>query len=119
MGDEIRTDQFSESDAKRFRRALERETELLGRWFRDQRFDDQAYQVGFELESWLIDLDCHPLPHNDAYLERYNNPLCLPDLSRFNVEFNTPHTCPFSTSSWMNLGSRRRRWRSPWTCGSA
>ncbi len=92
MGDEIRTDQFSESDAKRFRGALERETELLGRWFRDRRFDDQAYQVGFELESWLIDLDCHPLPHNDAYLERYNDPLCLPELSRFNIEFNTPHT---------------------------
>lgn len=92
MGDEIRTDQFSASDARRFRRALERETELLGRWFRDRRFDDRAYQVGFELESWLIDLDCHPLPHNDAYLERHNNPLCLPELSRFNVEFNTPHT---------------------------
>ncbi|MDE0153113.1 MAG: glutamate--cysteine ligase [Gammaproteobacteria bacterium] len=92
MGDEIRTDQFSESDTKRFRQALERETELLGRWFRDGRFDDQTYQVGFELETWLIDLDCHPLPHNDVYLERYNNPLCLPELSRFNIEFNTPHT---------------------------
>ena len=92
MGDEIRTDQFSESDTKRFRQALERETELLGRWFRDRHFDDQTYQVGFELETWLIDLDCHPLPHNDAYLERYNDPLCLPELSRFNVEFNTPHT---------------------------
>ena len=91
MGDEIRTDQFSESDTKRFRQALERETELLGRWLRDRRFDDQDYQVGFELEAWLVDLDCHPLPHNDAYLERYNNPLCLPELSRFNVEFNTPH----------------------------
>lgn len=92
MGDEIRTDQFSESDTKRFRQALERETELLGRWFRDRHFDDQTYQVGFELETWLIDLDCHPLPHNDVYLERYNNPLCLPELSRFNIEFNTPHT---------------------------
>ena len=92
MGDEIRTDQFSESDTKRFRQALERETELLGRWFQDRYFDDQTYQVGFELETWLIDLDCHPLPHNDVYLERYNNPLCLPELSRFNIEFNTPHT---------------------------
>ncbi len=92
MGDEIRAEKFSESDAKRFRQALERETELLGRWFRERRFDDQAYQVGFELEAWLVDLDCHPLPHNDAYLERYNDPLCLPELSRFNIEFNTPHT---------------------------
>ena len=92
MGDEIRVDQFSESDVERFHEALKRETELLGNWFRDQRFDDLTYQVGFELEAWLIDLDCHPLPHNDAYLERHNNPLCLPELSQFNVEFNTPHT---------------------------
>ena len=92
MGDEIRTAQFSEADAKRFHEALARETELLGSWLKDGRFDDQTYQIGFELEAWLVDLDCHPLPHNDAYLERYDNPLCLPELSRFNVEFNTPHT---------------------------
>lgn len=92
MGDEIRVDQFSESDAKHFRQALTRETELLGNWFKDERFDNRTYQVGFELEAWLIDLDCHPLPHNEAYLERYDNSLCLPELSQFNVEFNTPHT---------------------------
>ncbi len=91
MGDEIRTDQFSEADARNFHQALERETELLGRWFRERRFDDHDYQVGFELEAWLVDLDCHPLPHNDAYLDRHDNPLCLPELSRFNIEFNTPH----------------------------
>ena len=41
------------------------------------------------LETWLIDLDCHPLPHNEVYLERMDSPLCLPELSRFIVEFNT------------------------------
>ena len=91
MGDEIRVDTFSEADVKRFRQALERETALLHSWFKNRCFDDEAYQVGFELEAWLIDLDCHPLPHNEAYLARHNNPLCLPELSRFNVEINTPH----------------------------
>ncbi len=92
MGDEIRTDRFSAADAERFQQALQRETELLGTWFKAQRFDEHTYKVGFELEAWLIDLDCHPLPHNEAYLERMDDPLCLPELSRFNVEFNTePH----------------------------
>ena len=89
MGDEVRAPTFSEADAKRFRAALEDETARLGRCFAAGGFDDAAYRVGFELEAWLIDLDCYPLPHNEAYLERIDTPYCLPELSRFNVEFNT------------------------------
>ncbi len=89
MGDEIRIDHFSKEDKERFRQGLNKETELLEEWIRGYRFDNQTYKVGFEVEAWLIDLDCHPLPHNEAYLERIDSPLCLPELSRFNVEFNT------------------------------
>ncbi len=89
MGDEISTDRFTEADSQRFRENLEQETSLLGRWFDEGRFDEQHYRVGFELETWLVDLDCHPLPHNEAYLERMGSPLCLPELSQFIVEFNT------------------------------
>ena len=69
---------------------------------------NQTYRIGFELEAWLIDLDCHPLPHNDAYLERYASPLCLPELSRFNVEFNTPHL-PVGPGTLMQLHEQLTR----------
>ncbi len=89
MGDEIATDRFTETDVQRFHKTLQQETDLLRRWCKDGQFDEEHYRVGFELETWLIDLDCHPLPHNEVYLERMNSPLCLPELSRFIVEFNT------------------------------
>ena len=89
MGDEIRTDRFSDTDLRVFVQALEGETERLGRWIQEKRFDDETYRVGFEVEAWLIDLDCYPLPHNESFLDRFNSPLCLPELSRFNIEFNT------------------------------
>lgn len=88
MGDEVRSAYFSEEDTQRFHEALERETSLLGEHFAERAFDDETYCVGFELEAWLIDTDCYPLPHNEAYLERINTPYCLPELSQFNIEFN-------------------------------
>ena len=92
MGDEVRSSYFTQRDADRFRDALERETSLLERLFQGDAFDNETYRVGFELEAWLIDLDCYPLPHNEAYLERINTPYCLPELSQFNVEFNIDPT---------------------------
>jgi hypothetical protein len=43
---------------------------------------------GYELECWLLDHNYFPAPINQAYLARLNNPLVVPELSRFNVELN-------------------------------
>jgi len=45
---------------------------------------------GFELEAWLVDHQHRPAPINEAYLARLQNPLVVPELAQFNVEFNTP-----------------------------
>lgn len=44
--------------------------------------------AGAELEAWLVDETCRPVAKNIEFLERFNDPLAVPELSLFNVEFN-------------------------------
>lgn len=46
--------------------------------------------AGFELEAWLLDHAGLPSPVNEACLRLLNDPLVVPELSRFNVELNAP-----------------------------
>ncbi len=93
MGQEIAHSQFSEEDFAGFRRRLEAETRLLGEWLREGRFPRRDYQSGFELEAWLVDAAMRPAPANQRFLAQLNNPLVVPELATFNIEFNaTPVT---------------------------
>jgi gamma-glutamyl:cysteine ligase YbdK (ATP-grasp superfamily) len=88
MGDEIAHSHFSAADFMAFEQRLEAETHLLGDWFRDRVFSSQVPVCGLELEAWLIDRDAMPAPRNQAFLEKMNDPLVVPELARFNVELN-------------------------------
>lgn len=88
MGQEITRTVFKPEDFARFADHLARETHLLAALLAADRFDRDAYVAGFELESWLLDHNYFPLPVNDTYLARLNNPLVVPELSKFNVELN-------------------------------
>jgi hypothetical protein len=88
MGQEISRIAFASRDFARFSERLAAETALLSAWLRDERLDQSAYVAGFELEAWLLDRNYFPLPGNEAYLARLNNPLVVPELSKFNVELN-------------------------------
>jgi len=88
MGQEITRIAFTPEDFARFSDRLLSETDLLQSWLREDRFDCSAYVAGFELEAWLLDRNYFPLPGNEAYLARLNNPLVVPELSKFNVELN-------------------------------
>ncbi len=88
MGEEISRIAFGSADFARFAEQLATETELLAAWLREDRLDRGAYVAGFELEAWLLDHNYFPLPSNEAYLARLNNPLVVPELSKFNVELN-------------------------------
>ncbi len=90
MGQEIDTCQFTEHDFQQFSQRLQQETALLESWFQQERFAVDASIGGFELEAWLVDRQYRPAPINEAYLERLQNPLVVPELAQFNVEFNTP-----------------------------
>ncbi len=90
MGKEIHSCQFSEQDIARYRASLENETALLRQWFVDDALSSTCDVGGFEIEACLIDAACRPAPVNADLLQRLGDPLVVPELSRFNVEINTP-----------------------------
>ncbi len=90
MGQEISRTHFSEADFQQFAGKLAEETASLQSFARAGGFADARYVAGFELEAWLLDHAGHPNPVNEAYLRALNDPLVVPELSRFNVELNAP-----------------------------
>lgn len=88
MGDEISRRHFSAEDFSVFRFRLDEETKLLAEQFASSRFSERGDMAGFELEAWLVDGKGDPLPHNDRFLERLQNPLVTFELASYNVELN-------------------------------
>lgn len=89
MGDEIQQTSFHKKDFRRFEKKLTEETELLEEWLEKSRFADDPLTGGLELEVFLVDERLRPLPENEEFLKRLNNPLVVPELARFNFELNT------------------------------
>jgi hypothetical protein len=90
MGQEITLTQFSDADFQRFRAQLADETAHIQQFAKAGGFPDSRYIAGFELEAWLLDHAGLPSPVNEAFLRTLNDPMVVPELSRFNVELNAP-----------------------------
>lgn len=90
MGQEISRIRFSEADLEQFSARLAEETAALRSFAKAGGFKDTRYVAGFELEAWLLDHAGRPSPVNAPYLRALNDPLVVPELSRFNVELNAP-----------------------------
>ncbi len=90
MGQEITQSQFSRRDFRRFRARLRQETTLLAESLDAGRLAPIGGIGGFEIEAWLVDRHGQPAPLNNAFLQRLNDPLVVPELSVFNIELNTP-----------------------------
>ncbi|MDX1812590.1 MAG: glutamate--cysteine ligase [Gammaproteobacteria bacterium] len=88
MGQEIDGSRFKKQDFQRFLSRLKQETELLGQWFKEQRFASDRTVAGFELEAWLVDEHWLPAPLNAEFIQAMATPLVCPELASFNVEFN-------------------------------
>ncbi len=88
MGDEITTRYFGAKDFSDFRDRLDAETRLLAKEIEQGAMSPRGDTAGFELEAWLIDSAGDPAPVNERLLGALNNPLVVPELARFNVEFN-------------------------------
>lgn len=90
MGQEINRTHFSEADFQQFAGRLAEETAALQSFAKAGGFSDTRFVAGFELEAWLLDHAGRPSPVNEVYLRALNDPLVVPELSRFNVELNAP-----------------------------
>jgi hypothetical protein len=88
MGQEISVSHFKYHDFHRFERLIDREMEVLHRWFQEGRFSARRAIGGLELETWIVGEHGQPLPVNEELLGRVSSPDVVPELSRFNIEFN-------------------------------
>jgi len=88
MGQEISDSRFQPEDFEAFRLRLQQETRLFEQWLEDGVFSDDGPVAGFELEAWLVDAKARPAPLNQQLLELLNDPLVVPELAKFNLEFN-------------------------------
>jgi gamma-glutamyl:cysteine ligase YbdK (ATP-grasp superfamily) len=93
MGEEIRSSEFSPEDFAIFKTKLDAETATLADVFAQHGFAQSHPVAGFELEAWLIDAGLRPVPRNEEFLSRFNNPLASPELASFNIEVNTEPRC--------------------------
>ena len=88
MGEEIEARGFSREDKAAFAARLAHETRLLHDSFAREEFSRAAPTLGFEIETWILDHSHFPAPINQQVLEALDDPLVVPELSRFNVELN-------------------------------
>lgn len=89
MGQEISASEFDASDFAEFRRRVDEETQLLADWFAAGRLRSSERRVGFEMEGWLVDSHGHAAARNREFLDAVDDPMVVPELSRFNFEINS------------------------------
>jgi hypothetical protein len=88
VGEEIKATGFSEADKAQFAARLAAETDLARSLFSDGKFSRAGHMIGFEIETWIVDHNYFPASINQQLLEALDNPLVVPELSRFNLELN-------------------------------
>ena len=88
MGQELETSSFSDDDFDVFVKRLKAETEIVEAWEKNGDLSKSPVSAGFELEAWLLDADLRPAPENEAFIAQVDDPLVVPELAAFNLEFN-------------------------------
>lgn len=88
MGEEIRTIGFTVEDKALFTARLAQETEIARALLAADKFSRAGHMLGFEIEAWIVDHNYFPASINQLLLEALNNPLVVPELSKFNLELN-------------------------------
>jgi len=111
MGEEIRAVAFTQEDAARFKQRLDGETALARELFEANAFSSEGYAFGFEIETWILDHSFFPAPVNQQLLERMNEPLVVPELSRFNLELNSEPLALCADALSRSLKSLDALWR--------
>ncbi|WP_305910212.1 glutamate--cysteine ligase [Methylomarinum sp. Ch1-1] len=92
MGQEISFSEFEQGDFDRFYQKLRQETSLLRHLIEHRRFSKRTPVAGFEIEAWILDNNCRPLPINESFLATLNHPLAFEELAKFNIELNSTPT---------------------------
>lgn len=89
MGQEIEHTDFTDDDSKEFHRRLLNESKILKSWFDKDLFSKSPPKTGIELEAWLVNDNFLPEPESDKFINTFNDPKVVPEISKFNFEINT------------------------------
>lgn len=81
----------SKIDYVAFDRCLFAETRLLEEWFLDEYFMERELVIGTEIELFLLDKHCDPLPENLSFIDLVNQPFLIPEVGAAHLEINTSH----------------------------
>jgi CBS domain-containing protein len=86
------TQQISQADGEeRHRRAIQhvlRDLDALESMIADGSFETDKRRIGAEQELMLLDRSCRPAPKSEELLALIDDDRVVPELARFNVEFN-------------------------------
>jgi gamma-glutamyl:cysteine ligase YbdK (ATP-grasp superfamily) len=100
MGQNIDESRFTREHFRAFFLNLRAETEELKERLAQGRVEQGPARLGAEVEGWLTDARGEPAPINTSIIDQIRDPRVVPELSRFNLEFNTRPQClagrPFS-----------------------
>jgi gamma-glutamyl:cysteine ligase YbdK (ATP-grasp superfamily) len=88
MGTDIDQEEFDERDYARFAARLEECLTVLRQLLNQPGFGVGPVTIGAELELFLIDHACRPLPHNQAIRAAVDDPRITVELNRYNLELN-------------------------------
>ena len=89
MGTEIPSHHFHKTDFEKFDKRLREETGELEQWFAKRDFLTGRPKGGYELEAWITDKDCRPVPANEELIKLCNDVHVVPELAKFNLELNS------------------------------
>jgi hypothetical protein len=90
MGRDVPAVSVSKHDRRAYREKVRQCLDVLARMLRESRFDDQAPQLGLELELDLVDEAAQPSMCNSQVLAAIADPSWALELGRFNLEINVP-----------------------------
>jgi hypothetical protein len=90
MGRDVPAINVSQQDRRAYREKVRICLDVLARMLRESRFENEAPQLGLEIELDLVDESGLPSMRNAQVLASISDPSWASELGQFNVEINVP-----------------------------
>jgi gamma-glutamyl:cysteine ligase YbdK (ATP-grasp superfamily) len=90
MGRDVPAITVSQADRRAYREKVRQCLDVFARMLRESRFENEAPQLGLEIELDLVDEAALPSMRNRQVLEAIADPSWASELGQFNLEINVP-----------------------------
>jgi hypothetical protein len=90
MGRDVPAITVSQQDRRAYREKVRQCLDVFARMLRESRFENEAPQLGLEIELDLVDDDARPSMRNTEVLDAIADPRWATELGQFNLEINVP-----------------------------